>query len=477
MDLDSRSHSVGSRDAGRPLPWGATATDGAPRHDVRWRRARLAAATVLCAASLGACGGSDSGGAKGENLVSLDRIGKEDAKNSLKLEMNASYSPQASTPSHAKGFTDLFNKWARKHPDWKIELTVIPDAAGTENQAKLLEKARVGRAPDCASVDSFTLPLFIDQKVLQPIDEYFTKEEIDALVPFAREIMTGEDGKLYGWWWQTDLRALYRRTDLVPEAPKTWDELIAAAKAAKQKDPSVDGYLFNGGRWEGTTFDNLAHFWSQGGELVDKEGKPIFAEGKNREYMLNTLRFLKRTIDEGASPKRVANFKDYAEFLKAAQSQKVAMFQGGSFQYPTMEETLPPEEFKKFEISAIPAMEEGQEATGTGGWTIGALAKDPKKAEMCMSLVKEVYVGGGNVVTNGLPTSEKIFEEDPTFKKPVFAKFREFLPEGKARPGVPIYPEMSNQLQVAIGNVLTGKETPEQALDSAKQAVDRAAKR
>ena len=39
--------------------------------------------------------------------------------------------------------------------------------------------------------------------------------------------------------------------------------------AAPKPTPKVDGYLFNGGRWEGTTFDNLAHFWSQGGELVD----------------------------------------------------------------------------------------------------------------------------------------------------------------------------------------------------------------
>jgi multiple sugar transport system substrate-binding protein len=450
---------------------GSGLTGGRTWRRRQWQQAGLGAATLGCAVALAACGGG------GGDLVTLDRVGKEDAKNSFTLEMNAGFSPQASTPSFAKGFTDLYTRWAEKHPDWKINLTIIPDAAGTENQAKLLEKARVGRAPDCASVDSFTLPLFINQKVLQPIDKYFTQEEKQALVPFAREIMTGPDGKLYAWWWQTDLRALYRRTDLVPEAPKTWDELIAAAKAAKQKDPSVDGYLFNGGRWEGTTFDNLAHFWSQGGELVDKAGNPIFAEGKNREYMLNVFRFLKRTVDEGAAPERVVTIKDYNEFLKSAQSQKVAMFQGGSFQYPTMEETLPPDEFKKWEVSALPAMQEGQEATGTGGWTIGALTKDPKKAEMCMSLVKEIYVGGGNRVTNGLPTSEKIFADDPTFQKPIFAKFREFLPAGRARPGVPVYPEMSNQLQVAIGDVLTGQRTPEQALDAAKQAVDRAAGR
>ena len=185
--------------------------------------------------------------------------------------------------------------------------------------------------------------------------------------------------------------------------------MIAAAKAAKEKDSSVDGYLFNGGRWEGTTFDNLAHFWSQGGELVDDEGNPIFAEGKNREYMLNVFRFLKRTVDEGAAPERVVTIKDYAEFLKSAQSRQVAMFQGGSFQYPTMEETPPAGRVQEVGgLRCFPRCRRGQEATGHRRLDDRRiLTKDPKKAEMCMSLVKEIYVGGGNRVTNGLPTSEK----------------------------------------------------------------------
>ena len=150
-------------------------------------RAGLTAATLGCAAALAACGGGGDG-----DLVALDRVGKEDAKNSFSLEMNAGFSPQASTPSHATGFTALYERWARKHPDWKIDLTIIPDAAGTENQARLLETARVGRAPDCASVDSFTLPLFINQKVLQPIDQYFTQEEKQA--PLAVRARTSSPG-------------------------------------------------------------------------------------------------------------------------------------------------------------------------------------------------------------------------------------------------------------------------------------------
>ncbi|MEJ7841821.1 MAG: extracellular solute-binding protein [Rubrobacter sp.] len=423
---------------------------------------RAAGLAVVVVVAYG-CGG-------GGGLLTLDRIGREDAPNTMTLQLNNSYTHQSSTPSWADGFERLFTKFAEDHPDWKLELKIVPDEQATQAQARLLEQARAGRAPDCANVDSFVIAQFIDQDALQPLDQYFDQEEIDGFFPFVEDVVVGDDGKLYAYWWATDLRLLYRRTDLVPEAPRTWDELIQAAKEAEQKDPKVDGYLFNGGRWEGTVFDNLAHFWSQGGELVDEQGKPIFNEGQNREYMLNTMEFLKEAVDSGASPKRVATIVDYGEFESAAQAQSVAMFQGGDFQYPTLEETLPPEEFKKYEVSPLPAMREGQEATGTGGWTMGAFSDDPKKVEMCAEFTKDVFVGEGNEVTGQLPTNPELFDTLDKFQDPIYDTFREGLKAGEARPGVPVYPEISNQLQIAIGTVLTGEATPEEALDNAAEA-------
>jgi multiple sugar transport system substrate-binding protein len=276
---------------------------------------------------------------------------------------------------------------------------------------------------------------------------------------------------MYAAWWATDVRVLYRRTDLVPEAPRTWDELIEYAKAAGQKDPEVDGYLFNGGRWEGTTFDNLAHFWSQGGELVDDQGKPIFGEEPNRTYMLNELNFLKETVDSGASPQRVVTIKDYSEFESAAQAQQVAMFQGGDFQYPPLKESLPPEEFDKYEVSLLPTMNaDDPQKTGTGGWTMGAFSDDPEKVKMCMEFTKDVYIGEGNEVTGQLPTSPELFDTLDRFQDPIYDQFNEALKYGEARPGVPVYPKISEELQIAIGTVLTGEATPEEALDKAYKA-------
>jgi len=45
------------------------------------------------------------------------------------------------------------------------------------------------------------------------------------------------------------------------------------------------------------------------------------------------------------------------------------------------------------------------------------------------------------------------------------------LVDGQARPGVPIYPEISNNIQIMLGQVLSGASSPEEALDEAAAAV------
>jgi multiple sugar transport system substrate-binding protein len=63
-----------------------------------------------------------------------------------------------------------------------------------------------------------------------------------------------------------------------------------------------------------------------------------------------------------------------------------------------------------------------------------------------------------------------LFESLDKFQDPIYDQFKEALKYGEARPGVPVYPEISTQLQIAIGTVLTGEATPEEALDKAYKA-------
>ncbi|KAB0680428.1 extracellular solute-binding protein [Aureimonas leprariae] len=421
----------------------------------------------------GAAWGTILSGAGAQELVTKDLVGKPDAPKSLVLRL-AGDGPNSPDPDWAAGYAKLFGDFIAKHPDWKFEMQTMSNDIGQE-QARMLEQVKSGRGPDCAAVDSFQLALFKSSKVLKPMTAYFKPEEVSDLFPYVQQGIKGDDGEIYAWWYSTDLRVLYRNKSVVPEAPKDWSELKKAALASV--DEGTEGFLFNGSRYEGTVFDWLSNFWSQGGQLVDDKGKPVFAAGENRAKILKAIGYYKDLVDSGAAPKRVTTIGNYNDLNAAAAAGTTALFVGGNWQLAQLKNTLDEDEYANWTFDQIPGPTADARSTGTGGWTLASFTDDREKTEMCATVAREIYAGPGTALQQNLPTAKALFTKFDVYKTPEFQKFGELLQYGQARPGVPIYPEISNQLQIAMGDVLSGTKTPEQALDAAAAAVDAAYKR
>lgn len=411
--------------------------------------------------------------AAAQDLITGDIVGKADAPNKLIFRMTTD-GPRNNEPVYAEGYSKLFNDFIAKRPDWQIELQMMSGDIGQE-QARMLEQAKSGSAPDCAAVDSFVLPLFKKSGVLQSFSPYFSKEEIGQLFPFIREGITGDDGNIYAWWWSTDLRVLYRNKEIVPDAPQTWDDLKKAA--LHSVDEGMEGILFNGSRYEGTTFDWLANFWGQGGKLVDDQGKPIFGEGDNREKFIKAVNYYRDLVESGAAPKRVATLGSYDDFNAAAAAGTTALFVGGNWQYAQLKTALDEDEFAKWTFSPLPGPTANERSTGTGGWTVAAFSKDAAKVKVCADLAREVYMGPANALQEQLPTRADLYDKYEVFSTPANKTFAEALKVGQARPGAAVYPEISNQIQIMMGKVLTGTQATEAAVDEAFTASLSAFKR
>ena len=110
-----------------------------------------------------------------QDLVAPDRIGLASAPNKLTVRLNTS-SPGNGDPAIAKGYRDLFVAFIKKHPDWQLELQIETQDIGNE-QAKMLEEAKSGNAPDCASVDSFVLGQFKQNHVLSDPRSIFPRRK------------------------------------------------------------------------------------------------------------------------------------------------------------------------------------------------------------------------------------------------------------------------------------------------------------
>ncbi len=240
--------------------------------------------------------------------------------------MQPTQSPNSSVPAVKEYYKSHIEAWSRAHPDVMLDVSFNSTDINA-SMTRMQEQATAGRAPDLAMLDSFFLSRFY--QYLQPLDRFYGADQVNDFVGYARNGMHGPDGKLKALWVNTDVRVLFYRKDLVSTPPKTWDELLVAAAALSKQGQT--GYLYPGGRGEGTVMEHLPMFWAQGGDLVDATGKPVFGDAKNRAAMLNVLNFLKRTIDTGASPNRVVNYKFEADMYPEILQGKVAMFLGGSW--------------------------------------------------------------------------------------------------------------------------------------------------
>jgi multiple sugar transport system substrate-binding protein len=315
-------------------------------------------------------------------------------------------------------------------------------------------------------LDSFFLSRFYS--FLQPLDRFYGPDQVNDFVAFARNGMRGPDGTLKALWVNTDVRVLYYRKDLVSQPPKTWDELIA--QAAELSKRGLTGYLYPGGRGEGAVMEHLPMFWAQGGELVDAAGKPVFGDGRNRTAMLNLLGFLKRTIDTGASPGRVVNYRFEADLYPEILRGNVAMFLGGNWMAKQLRELGDKNDWG---VAPIPLMAQGDPVTAAGGWTYAIFTPDAKKQDIIVDLINSLVAGpaamtASTAAIGNLPTRMSVAQGDSAYvKDPTVHDFLALLRYARARPGAAIYPSISTELQVAMSDVITGQQTPEAALDQA----------
>jgi multiple sugar transport system substrate-binding protein len=405
------------------------------------------------------------------DLVTENRIGSEDASESISYWTLDGHSNQNTiSESVAREFQELWIEWAEEHEDSVIEYDVFTDHGQYEDQ--IYVSVGEDTAADTANLDSFWVPNVYDS--LEGLDEYV--DDIDDFFPFVQDAAV-EDGELKAAWYNTDCRMLYYHTGLIDEygdsePPATWAELFEIGQAIAENE-DVEPYLYNGGRWEGTTNDHLALFWGQGGEILDDDRNPVFHEGDNYDYLLNVLEFFEQTIETGISPERVVNIDEYDLMDQEVGNENVAMFLGGSWQMADIVDQYGEEVADEWDVAPIPMLEEDMSATSTGGWTNGAFADDELAKEWASYYVDPDVMARICITGGYLPTRESVYDEYEEFDDdPVAQLALELLEEGgQARPGGDVYTAFSDGFQVAVGEVITGDRSPEEALDELIDSV------
>ncbi len=405
----------------------------------------------------------------GEFILTPQFVGYENAEIELSWQPNPSQSLTSPIQARVDDLSMKLEKWVKAHPNVKINI-VGTTSNINDNMTKLRLSVVEGGAPDLCAVDSFMMPLFLEYA--RDVSDVAAEKGIDIndYFPYVKEqVMVGDEMRAI--WYTTDTRALFYRKDLIDTPPYTADEVIEVGKEMAAQ--GLQGFLFLGGRGEGSVNNLWGLFWSQGGELVDEEGNMAIDKEPNKTYLINLYKFVKRCIDEGVTPVSITSFARDANMFGDAAAGNVAMFLSNTSAIGNMRELIGKEKFNElWGMAPTPVLEEGLTSTASaGGWTNMVFSQDELHRKLAADLAFELYstdeaAYSWLLVEGSMPTQAHQYELfDYISSDPYFMKNAEFLENGSTRPAVEIYNTISTEAQVALGNVITGADTPEHAVE------------
>jgi trehalose/maltose transport system substrate-binding protein len=372
-------------------------------------------------------------------------------------------------------------EWAKKTGN-KVEYISRPnDASATLQQ---FQQYWAAKSPD---IDVYMVDV-IWQGILAPhavdLKKYFKEDEIKQFFPRIIENNT-VGGRLVSAPCFTDAGILYYRKDLLEkygfkEPPKTWEELTEMAKKIQDGERAAgkgdfQGFVFQGKASESVTCNAIEWIYSFNGGTIVEPDKKVTINNPNAIKALETAKGWVGTI----SPKGVTTYGE-EEARNVWQAGNAAFMRNWPYAYVLGND---PKSViaGKFDVTVLPkGGDDGKNAACLGGWQlmVSAYSKAPDAAaDLVKYLTSQETQKGRAVDLSLLPTLPALYgDADVLAKNPNFKNMLDVLQNAVARPSTVTgadYNQLSTAFFQSVNKVLTGGETPKNAVTQ----VERVAKR
>ncbi|MEU4770945.1 ABC transporter substrate-binding protein [Micromonospora sp. NPDC023644] len=273
--------------------------------------------------------------------------------------------------------------------------------------------------------------------------------------------------KLYGAPKNTNVQLLWYRKDLVPQPPKTWDQMISTAQELKQQGKPYQ-VLTMGAQYEGLVvlYNTLAE--SAGGKILSDDGKQAVMDAGT----VRALEQLQRFATSGVTSPSFSNATEDPVRLEF-QSGNGAFQVNWPFVYPAMQEANP-ELAKQVGWARIPGVDENTPSKVTIGginMAVSAYSKHPEESFEAARCIRSEKNQKFSAVKDGVPpTIEKVYD-DPEMAEayPMKDTILEELKEPAVRPLTPAYQSISTVMSAILSPPSAIR--PEQTADELRDAI------
>lgn len=374
--------------------------------------------------------------------------------------------------SNAAPFRELISAFERMNPDVEVVAEAIPNASDIAHQYFLTALEGRSQDFDVLVADVIWVQEFARAGWIADLSDAFPNEMIRReFLPGLAEAVSS-NGKTFAVPWYADVGLLYYRSDLVPRAPRTYDELQHFTLEGRRADRRLQGYLWQARQYEGLVCNVYEAIWGHG--AAPQRDARIALETKEVGAALGYLRSLVQT---GLSP---------ASVTSAAEEDSRRIFQKGgalfmrNWPYAWAEVQRVDSPIRgKVALASLPTVT-GEPGHGTlGGWQLALNAHAPEKSRgAAISLIRHLTSADSSValaLAYGRNPSRPAVYHDQRLAEgnPYTAALASILKEARPRPLTPYYNLFSDVLQSEFSAAIAGIHSPEVAMRNAQRQVDR----
>ncbi|WP_314304664.1 extracellular solute-binding protein [Brevibacillus parabrevis] len=361
----------------------------------------------------------------------------------------------------------LVEAFQNAHPNIEVEIREMPSDTGQSHDQYVTMFSAQSSEIDVFDLDVIWPAEFAQAGYLLPLDRLMEQDGIET----GKYIKGAMDaGNFGGQQWTMpkfiDAGLLFYRKDLVKEPPKTWDDLIAQAKATKGQGGTKFGYLMQAKQYEGLVCNFVEFSAAYGGKILDEQGNVAI----NNPATIKGLQKMIEIVKSDIVPSNITTFMETESHTAFLEGQS-AFIRNWPYQFALAQDQAQSKIVDKVAIAPLPAGDAGS-AAALGGWMggINKFSKHPKESWEFLKFMTGAEGQKISAIHGGLaPTLLPVYEDADVQKaSPLFANkdFVDGVSAAVSRPTTPIYPKISEVIQIEVSKALAGQQSAEQAVQN-----------
>lgn len=415
--------------------------------------------------TLAACGGSQKTEAPDEETktqeTKTEETKAEETKTAEPVEIVYARGMDA-TKANNKIIEEFNKKYEGKI---KVKFVEMPSDTGKQHDQYVISFSAGGSEYDVVDIDVIWPAEFAQAGYSLPLDQFVERDGINLDDYMQGPVAAATfKGKLWAMPKFIDAGLLFYRTDIVDKAPETWEDLIAAAKANKGKEGTKFGYLMQAKQYEGLVCNAVEFISAYGGAVVDGDGNITI----NSPETIKGLTVMKDIVRSDFVPNNVTTFTEPESHTSFNEGQSV-FIRNWPYQWALGNDAEQSKIAGKFAMAPLPKGDK-KSAACLGGW-MTMINKNSKNPEAAWEFLKFMVGPEGqkiSAIEGGLaPTYIPLYnDKDVVAKNPHFGDkgFQDGLKAAVPRPVSPIYPKLSEIMQIEISKMLADAQTVEEAV-------------